>query len=138
MDECKCHSYEKCTLLLDKDNLNKFFLDKDEIRELFDVSNIYSAITLSVSLIFTEQEKLDFNEGKISPGTFTKKQDSGWTIQATPKRDYYAWINCFSASHDKYGSVRGNFEHLITYDSKEGFDHFLQHHRPEIWDYHEN
>jgi hypothetical protein len=67
----------------------------------------------------------------------TKTHESGWTIIAEVHEDWYEWINDFNAIHPVYGKVWGNFEEEVYADSKEGFDHFVEHHPYNRWDYHD-
>ncbi|MCP4664860.1 MAG: hypothetical protein GY849_00720 [Deltaproteobacteria bacterium] len=63
------------------------------------------------------------------------KNESGWTISGEIKRDYDEWVNEFEAIHSKYGKVWGDFEKTVFADSEEGFNHFIENHKPEEWDY---
>lgn len=59
----------------------------------------------------------------------------GWAISGEIHEDYYKWVNAFEAAHPVYGKVWGNFETTVYAESEEGYDHFVQHHPPEDWDY---
>ena len=66
---------------------------------------------------------------------FVGENDSGWVIAGDIIRDYYEWVNDFTATHPDYGKVWGNFEGYVYADSQEAYEHFLEHHRPDVWDY---
>ncbi len=59
----------------------------------------------------------------------------GWTVKGHVTEDYYEWVNAFHAQHPSYGLVYGDFEETVYATSEEGYDHFVKHHPPRIWDY---
>lgn len=61
--------------------------------------------------------------------------NSGWTISAIPKKDYFVWINDFVATHPTIGYVHGDFEHEVIASSEEAFNDFYTNHPPRSWDY---
>lgn len=61
--------------------------------------------------------------------------ESGWTIIGEIHEDYYKWVNYFEAAHPEYGKVWGNFEGEVFADSEAAYNHFVEHHPPEEWDY---
>lgn len=61
--------------------------------------------------------------------------DSGWLITGQVTTDYYEWVEQFFAYHEDFGFVCGNFEQEVFADSQEAFDHFIDWHPPESWDY---
>jgi len=48
---------------------------------------------------------------------------------------YFKWVNEFEANHPVYGKVWGDFENTVYADSESGYQHFIQHHPSEEWDY---
>ncbi len=84
------------------------------------------ALTLSVSDVANSDEQ---------GGTHTKTHTDGWTITGEVHEDYYTWVNDFEATHPVYGQVKGNFEASVFADTEEGFQHFMEHHAPNVWDY---
>jgi len=60
---------------------------------------------------------------------------SGWIITGKIVEYYYEWVNDFEATHFKYGKISGNFETSVVAESKEAYDHFVEHHPPNKWDY---
>jgi hypothetical protein len=70
----------------------------------------------------------------LSPGEIGGN-DSGWTIEGEIQQDYFSWVNKFKASHPVHGTVEGDFEDEIQATSREAYDHFVQYHQPELWDY---
>jgi hypothetical protein len=34
-----------------------------------------------------------------------------------------------------YGTVHGDFEEKIVATSEEAYNHFIKHHKPDVWDY---
>lgn len=70
-------------------------------------------------------------------GLHTKTHPSGWTITGEVHEDYYYWVNEFSATHPVYGFVNGDFESKVYASSKEAYEHFVENHPPEEWDYHD-
>jgi hypothetical protein len=91
-----------------------FVLDEQDLKYQF---KTFSACTLHPS-------ELGLNE-------------SGWLIEGDVIKDYYEWVNEFKASHPEYGVVYGDFETNITATSREAYDHFVKHHTPFVWDYHD-
>lgn len=63
------------------------------------------------------------------------ENESGWVIKGEIHEDYYEWVNEFEAIHPVYGVVKGDFEHEVSADSKEGYEHFIKNHPYEEWDY---
>lgn len=63
------------------------------------------------------------------------ENDSGWVISGEIHEDYYQWVNDFEAVHPVYGKVWGNFELEVYADTEEGYNHFIENHPPEEWDY---
>jgi hypothetical protein len=63
--------------------------------------------------------------------------DSGWFIRGEVVVDYYEWVNIFEAMHPVYGVVHGDFEVKIVATSEEAYNHFIKHHKPDVWDYHD-
>ena len=61
--------------------------------------------------------------------------DSGWTIEGRIVEDWYEWVNDFKATHPEYGKVSGNFEGKVKATSKEAYEHFIENHPPQRWDY---
>ena len=61
----------------------------------------------------------------------------GWTVTGEICEDYYNWVNYFTAIHDKYGKIEGNFEDSISAESVESLAHFLVHHPFDEWDYYD-
>ena len=41
----------------------------------------------------------------------------------------------YKAIHQTFGKVWGNFEDKVFADSEEGYNHFIENHPPERWDY---
>jgi hypothetical protein len=68
-------------------------------------------------------------------GQWTRTHADGWTISGKITEDYVEWVNEFQAHHPVHGEVRGDFEEQVFATSKEGFQHFYQKHRPQVWDY---
>lgn len=64
-----------------------------------------------------------------------KIHTSGWAIAGDIHEDYYKWVNSFSARHSVFGCVWGDFENDVFADSEAAYNHFLDHHYPEAWDY---
>ena len=64
-------------------------------------------------------------------------EETGWTIDAKICEDWYKWINDFSASHPKYGSVKGNFESVVEATSKKAYEQFIKDHPYHEWDYYD-
>jgi len=60
---------------------------------------------------------------------------SGWTIEGEVQEDYYEWVNDFQAVHPELGLVWGNYEEVVYATSQEAFDHFVEHHPSNDWDY---
>jgi hypothetical protein len=75
------------------------------------------------------------NDVKYSTGKFTKLHESDWEISGEIREDYFRWVNDFQARHETFGSVCGNFEKTVYFDSMEGYEHFLKHHPYKEWDY---
>jgi len=71
---------------------------------------------------------------KVKRGYHSKKHKSGWTISGEVHEDYYTWVEEFSAKHDKYGEIIGNFNDFILVESEESLKHFLKHHPYEDWE----
>lgn len=65
------------------------------------------------------------------------QNDSGWFIRGDVMEDYYIWVNRFEAMHPVYGVVHGDFEEKIVATSEEAYNHFIKHHKPDVWDYHD-
>ena len=63
------------------------------------------------------------------------ENDSGWTITGQVQEDYFEWVNYFEAVHAKYGELKGDFEDQVIAESQEAFEHFVDHHPVQIWDY---
>ena len=61
--------------------------------------------------------------------------DSGWTIVGEIQKDYYEWVNEFTATHPRFGKVSGDFESEVVASSEEAFNNFLISHAPTAWDY---
>lgn len=72
----------------------------------------------------------------LDPG-YLGENSSGWTLVGEVREDYYQWINKFTAYHKELGVVFGDFEHTVTASSQEALDHFMKHHPPQAWDYHD-
>lgn len=70
----------------------------------------------------------------LSPGEIGE-HDDGWVITGQVHEDWYEWVNEFEAIHPVFGRVWGDFESVVYADSKDGFDHFFEHHTPQEWDY---
>ncbi len=70
----------------------------------------------------------------LSP-SYLGENPSGWTITGEVFMDYYVWVNEFEAKHPTLGWVRGDFESLVEAKSKKAFEHFIEHHPFEEWDY---
>ena len=65
------------------------------------------------------------------------ENDSGWTITGQVVEDYYEWVNYFEAVHAAYGELKGDFEHEVTAESQEAYDHFIKNHPFAVWDYYD-
>ena len=66
---------------------------------------------------------------------YTQVNKSGWTVTATPAADWYVWISAFKAEHPYYGKVYSDDLNLdIHADTKEGMEHFLEHHPLDEFD----
>lgn len=90
------------------------------------------ALTLPITSV-TDGE---LDSGDIMPeGVQSRTHESGWTIHGEIRSDWYNWVNQFTAQHDKYGTIKGNFEATVWCESEEAFDHFWKHHEPCAWDY---
>ena len=59
----------------------------------------------------------------------------GWTVIGFILQDHCSWVNDFSASHELYGRVWGDFEQTIFADSEEGLNDFVKNHPPKGWNY---
>jgi len=70
----------------------------------------------------------------VSP-CYLDHNDSGWYIEGEVVEDYYEWVNQFAAFHEDFGFVMGDFEQEIYASSVEAFEHFLNNHSPDCWDY---
>jgi len=70
----------------------------------------------------------------LNPACIGTHED-GWTIEGQIHDDYYKWVNYFEASHPTHGRVWGDFERTVFATSKEAYNHFIEHHFPESWDY---
>lgn len=70
----------------------------------------------------------------LSPGQLGLNE-SGWTIDGEIHKDYYQWVNEFSATHPEYGRVWGDYESVVYADSEVAFNHFVKHHPPDEWSY---
>lgn len=68
-------------------------------------------------------------------GTPKFHSGSGWTISGKRQDDYYTWVNEFTAYHQEFGLVKGDFETIVEAESLEGFNHFYKYHTPVSWDY---
>lgn len=60
---------------------------------------------------------------------------SGWEIEGEIHEDYYEWVNYFEAVHPDFGFVYGDFENVVYASSEEAYNHFMQCHAPQSWDY---
>ena len=65
----------------------------------------------------------------------SEKNESGWEISGEIQEDFCQWVNDFEATHPTFGKVWGNFEDKVFADSEEGYNHFIENHPPESWDY---
>jgi hypothetical protein len=66
---------------------------------------------------------------------YSKTHKSGWTI--TAKMSHVGCLPCvtdFTAKHEKYGELKGNYDTEITSTNKEAFDHFYSKHSPYSYD----
>ena len=61
--------------------------------------------------------------------------DSGWHIEGDVHEDYYEWVNEFKATHNNGWEVWGDFEDIVYATSEEAFNHFIDNHPPNEWDY---
>jgi hypothetical protein len=68
---------------------------------------------------------------------YTRTHESGWTICAEIKEDWFEWIDDFEASHPIYGKLYGTFEYEVFYETDDALDHFMKHHPFEEWDYYD-
>lgn len=74
----------------------------------------------------------------LSPGDLgSRPEPDGWTVSGETHEDWYEWVNDFDAAHPTHGVVWGDFEALVFASSEEAFRHFLEHHPPSAWDYHD-
>lgn len=61
----------------------------------------------------------------------SRQHSSGWVISGQPiEGDCYSWVNEFSASHERYGNVWGDFESKVYADSERGYQDFYANHPP--------
>ena len=63
------------------------------------------------------------------------ENDSGWTITGEIQEDYYKWVNDFEAVHEKFGTVKGNFEDKVFATNKRAYNDFMKNHGYISWDY---
>lgn len=76
------------------------------------------------------------HEGQERTGVvLSRLHKDGWLISGLVHEDYYVWVNDFSAVHEVYGRVWGDFEDKVFADSEAGYQHFILHHHPESWCY---
>jgi hypothetical protein len=119
-------------------------LTTEELCEIRDYAN--SEIVRRNSLINESQVTIsniwveEFNPGPHMANTLDPevigKNQSGWTITGDIHKDYYKWVNEFSATHEN-GKwwVKGDFESKVEASSKEAYDDFVKYHPPHEWDY---
>lgn len=75
------------------------------------------------------------NEAHVEEGkTYSKTHASGWTIAAKIKVDWYTWVDEFKAFHPVWGAVWGSFQEEVFADCVEGYENFIQSHKPYSWD----
>ena len=53
----------------------------------------------------------------------------GWTITGKLHADWFITVEDFTATHPKFGILKGNFAKKITATSKEAYEHFIANHR---------
>ena len=90
------------------------------------------ARTLPGDAVLATEDPEQFN-GKFC----ARSHRSGWTIEGELKEDYFVWVNQFTATHPEFGTVCGDFEEKVVASSEEAFQHFMKHHPPHEWDYHD-
>lgn len=90
---------------------------------------------MSEGNLFTAHYGMYNNDANTLHPTDIGTHKDGWTIEGEIHEDYYQWVNDFTAHHLVYGRVWGDFEHVVYADSEDGFNHFIEHHPPEEWNY---
>lgn len=77
----------------------------------------------------------DVTDTDAISGMHERTHPEGWTISGEIQEDYYVWVSEFEATHPVYGRVWGAFQDEVYADSEEGFQHFMEHHPPQEWEY---
>lgn len=85
--------------------------------------------------MFEKEFKTTGSLANTLPPECIGKNESGWEINGQIHEDYYTWVNEFEAVHPIYGRVWGDFEKKVFADTAKGFNHFIENHSPESWDY---
>ncbi len=86
-------------------------------------------------IMITKEFNITGHDANTLPQECIGKNESGWEISGEIHEDYYYWVNDFEAIHLTYGKVWGNFEDKVFADTEEGYNHFIENHPPESWDY---
>ncbi len=78
----------------------------------------------------TNEHDMFFNPNEF----YSKTHPSGWTIIARLRKDFYVWIEIFTAYHPIYGMISAVLNRKIVADSRMGWHDFKLHHKLEIID----
>ena len=72
----------------------------------------------------------------IEQGYYTKTHDDGWTISGKIKSGSNGvfWVQYFIATHEIFGTIKGDFEEELYCSSKNTYLEFIKNHKPNIWD----
>jgi len=85
--------------------------------------------------MITKSFNITDHEAHTLSADYIGKNESGWEISGQIHEDYYTWVNAFQARHPIYGNVWGDFEDKVFADTEEGYNHFVENHPPDRWDY---
>lgn len=133
-------------LLKNKEKYNTFFHQKTKTykKPIFlaeldkNLISTYKSQKLAITLnIWNVSNNQNIPSNKI----YTKKHNNaqnGWTISGRIVEDYVSYVPIFTAYHQKYGYITGNFTtkiHSISSYNKndEAIKHFLSNNLPLVW-----